>query len=253
MINPFYSVIINTYNNEKTIKKTLTSVIEQTFKNYEILLIDDASKDDTLKVATQLLAKGNRKYLIRKNKKNCGIAFSRNRGVKLAKGKYIAFIDGDDLWNKNKLMVQYVTLKQSSFTFDWIFSNYDVIDANYKYLGSRKREKGVYDLKSIVKAGNPIGMLTVVIKSEVLKNNRFRDIRHEDYDLWIRLSKRGYFGVLLEESLAKYMKHSNSISSNKFRSLFWTFNVFKKNGFNTFQALNYVVGYIFNVYKRQKF
>lgn len=171
MINlvPFFSVIVNTYNSAKTIERTISSVFSQTFTNYEVIVVDDHSIDDTINVVNKVSFKFKRKIRIIRLNKNQGIANSRNIGIEESKGKYIAFLDGDDLWKDNKLRIQFNELKKNSFTADWVFSNYDVIDSHYNYLGERKRDSGVYGFKSIVKKGNPVGMLTVVIKSEVLK------------------------------------------------------------------------------------
>lgn len=249
---PFFSVVINTYNSAKTIEKTLRSVFTQTFTNYEVIVVDDHSTDNTINVITKIGAMFHREINIIELNKNQGIAKSRNMGIDQSKGEYIAFLDGDDLWKKNKLMVQYDELKKNSFTADWVFSNYDVIDSGYNYLGERKRNSGVYGFNAIVKRGNPVGMLTVVIKSKVLKKNKFRNVKHEDYDLWIRLSKRGYFGILLGDSLAMYMKHSNSASSNKLKSIIWTFNVFRLNNINFFIAVYLTGNYLINYFTRMK-
>ena len=249
---PFFSVIVNTYNSGKTIEKTLKSVFTQTFTNYEVIVVDDHSTDNTINIIKKVSLKFKRKINIIELNRNQGIANARNIGIEQSKGKYIAFLDGDDLWKSHKLRVQYDELKKFLFSVDWIFSNYDVIDSNYHYLGERKRDGGIYGFKSIIKKGNPVGMLTVVIKSDVLKKNKFRSVRHEDYDLWIRLSKMGYFGLLLEESLAIYMKHSNSTSSNKFKSIMWTYRVFRLNEINSFMAVYLTGSYLINYFTRRK-
>ena len=248
----FRSVIINTYNSARTIEKTLSSVIAQTFSNYELIVVDDHSTDDTVSIIKKISAKHNKRISVIELNKNQGIAKSRNIGIDQSRGKYIAFLDGDDLWKDNKLMIQYNELRKNLFTADWVFSNYDVIDSDYNYLGERKRDSGVYGFKAIVKKGNPVGMLTVVIKSKVLKKNKFRNVKHEDYDLWIRLSKKGYFGILLDDSLAMYMKHSNSASSNKIKSIMWTFNVFRLNDINFFVAIYLTGNYLINYFARMK-
>lgn len=243
---PFFSVIVNTHNSEKTIKKTLNSVLNQSFKDFEVVIVDDYSTDDTLKILYEIRNKYQKDLIIIELENNKGIAYSRNIGIEKSRGKYISFLDGDDLWKTDKLLIQYKVLKESSYTIDWLFSNYDVIDSNYNYLGKRIRSEGVYGYKAILKEGNPVGMLTVVVKSNVLKKNRFRDMKHEDYDLWIRLSHKGYFGVLINRELAKYMKHNNTASSNKLKSIFWTFQVFRKNNIGFFSSLIFFGGYIVN-------
>lgn len=251
MSYPFFSVIINTHNSEATIDRTLQSVINQTFKNFEVIIIDDNSKDNTKSKIIKSIEKFKNKISFIQLRKNLGIANARNVGIEKSNGKYIAFLDGDDLWKKNKLLIQYNVLKHSSCTIDWIFSNYEVIDSEYHSFGKRERMQGVYDYYSIIRHGNPVGMLTVAVKATVLRKNKFRDVRHEDYDLWIRLSKKGYVGVLIDKDLALYMKHRNTVSSNKLKSLLWTYQVFRKNDVSHLKSLFFLLGYIINNYKRK--
>lgn len=94
-------------------------------------------------------------------------------------------------------------------------------------------------------------MLTVVIEANILRKNPFRKVKHEDYDLWIRLSKKGILGYLISDNLAKYMKHSKSISSNKLASMKWTYDVFRINNLSMSYSLFLTIKYIVN-YFRQK-
>lgn len=246
----FFSVIINTYNNQKTIIGTLKSVINQTFRNFELIIVDDCSSDNTVNlVEKEIYTKKLERIKLIKLKQNKGISGARNVGIKEAVGNYIAFIDGDDIWKKNKLQVQYNYIKESNA--EWLFSNYSVIDSNYNYLGERIRKAGIYDYRKIISRGNPVGMLTVVVESHILKSNLFRNIKHEDYDLWIRLSKRGIPGYLISESLASYMKHKNTVSSNKFQSILWTYTVFRTNKLPRTYSLFLMTKYILNYFMRK--
>lgn len=248
----FFSVIITTYNSQNTIVKTLNSVISQTFKDFEIILVDDSSSDKTIEYAEKCLKLSGKYYQIIKLKRNEGVANSRNIGIDKSHGLYIAFLDGDDLWVKEKLLLQYKFLVQNNYLIDWVFSNYKVVDSQYRFLGSRIRESGIYDYSKILGNGNPVGMLTTVVKSNLLKNNKFRNLHHEDYDLWIRLAKKGIVGYLMKEELGSYVKRSNSLSSNKLKSIIWTFRVFKANKIPTLKAFYLTVKYIFNYVARKR-
>lgn len=248
---PFFSVIVNTHNSTETIAKTLKSVFNQTFHNYELIVVDDSSVDDTLQIINKLAKQYNKLLRIIKLKGNKGISFSRNIGVKVGKGQYIAFLDGDDLWEKDKLYIQYKFIKENK-PVDWLFGNYSVINSNYKRLGMRKRKSGIYDFKRIIRNGNPIGLLTVVVKRDILLENKFRDIKHEDYDLWIRLSKKGIIGYLINKDLGYYMKRSSSASGNKLLSIKWTFNVFRKNQISMLLSLYLIIRYSCNYFIRKR-
>lgn len=247
---PFFSVIINTYNNKDTIKETLNSVIRQTFTDFELIVIDDASSDNTISIVKKALDNYQGISRVIKLKKNMGISNARNTGVSYSEGKYIAFLDGDDLWKKDKLKIQHTFL--SSNLIDWVFSNYTVINENYIKLENRYRKEGVYDYKSIISNGNPVGMLTVVIKRTLLTETPFRNVKHEDYDLWIRLAKKGVLGYLQPNILGNYMKHRKSISSNKFNSVFWTYRVFRNNKISVYKSMWLILKYIGNYFNRKK-
>lgn len=250
---PFFSVILNTHNSQKTIEKTLKSILNQTFLNFELIAIDDDSLDDTVGVIKRIIGKSHTKikYQIVTLNENKGISFSRNLGIDKAVGRYTCFIDGDDMWQKEKLEIQYDFLASSNFLVDWVFSNYYVINDQYEVVSVRERKSGVYYYKNVIHDGNPVGMLTVAVKTSVLKREKFRKIKHEDYDLWIRLSKKGLVGFLINKNLAMYMKHSKSLSSNKCRSLIWTYKVFRKNNISVLHSSYLLIRYILNYFSRE--
>lgn len=249
--SPFFSVILNTYNSEKTINKTLSSVLNQTFKNFELIIVDDNSFDKTLCFIMESLANTNLKYRIYPLKKNKGISHSRNLGIDMAKGKYITFIDGDDIWRKDKLKKQYEFLISENCLVDWTFSNYSVINSKYQVIGKRVRKPGYYDYDAVIGNGNPVGMLTVAVKSTLIKEEKFRNVEHEDYDLWIRLTQKGIMGFLINDSLAFYMKHNGSLSSNKLKSALWTFRIFRTNNISFIRSLYLLMRYMFNAFMRK--
>lgn len=246
---PYFSVIVNTHNNANTVKKTLNSVICQTFTNFELIVIDDASSDATVKIIKKILDDYSGKSKVIELKKNVGISKARNTGVSCANGQYVAFLDGDDLWMKNKLSIQHDFL--SNNLIDWVFSNYSVVNNNYEILGNRYRKEGIYDYKSIISNGNPVGMLTVVVKKHLLVETPFRKVKHEDYDLWIRLAKKGIIGYLQPNILGKYMKHQHSISSNKLHSMLWTYRIFRNNNISVLKSMLLILKYINNYFFRR--
>ncbi len=246
---PFFSVILNTHNNQETIVRTFESVLNQTYKSFEIIIVDDCSTDSTINFINKINCREKFIHLIRLNR-NMGVSYARNIGIKKAKGKYIAFIDGDDLWKSEKLQKQHDFILR--WDAEWVFSNYSVVNNKYQYLGERVRKYGIYTYKEIISMGNPVGMLTVVVKTSILRSNHFRNIKHEDYDLWIRLSKKGIPGFLMLDSLSYYMKHKNSVSANKLQSIKWTFKVFRANHINIIFSVFLTLRYIINYFYRKK-
>lgn len=247
MKSPFFSVLVTTHNSEKTIAKVLASIINQSFKNFEIVVVDDCSNDKTINIIREYRSKFWGNFKLIQLLKNFGVAYARNSGIDASHGKYIAFVDGDDLWLSNKLLIQYKSIVK--YKLDWLFTNYMVIDNKYNLIGKRYRKEGFYNYQSIVNNGNPIGLSTVVVKKKILEEFSFKNIHHEDYDLWIRMAKHGYKGFLINNYLVLYMKHK-SLSSNKIRSAFWTYKVFRNNNIAVIKSLKLLYNYAMNSFSR---
>ena len=137
------------------------------------------------------------------NKKNLGVALSRNKAIKECTGPYIAFIDSDDIWKKNKLLYQINYMKKNNA--DLSYTTYDVIDSKNNFIGFRKVSKSITYKKLIQK--NEIGLSTVILKSSILKNNKFPILKtQEDFGLWLRLIKKGYNFKSLNQKFFKMEK-----------------------------------------------
>jgi len=225
---PKVSIIIPYYKKKKYFRSTFRSIISQSYKNYEIIIIYDDQDLSELNFIKKLINnRENIKILI--NNKNLGAAGSRNKGIKYSKGNYIAFVDSDDIWTKNKLKNQISFMQKNNADFS--FSSYFITRSNLKILGLIKAKK-IINYKDL-KYSCDIGLSTVIIKSKIIKNNYFPKIStKEDYALWINLSKKisllGY-----NKFLVKWRKTKNSLSSNlflKFKNLFLIYrNFFKQN------------------------
>lgn len=211
------SIIMPAYNAEKFIRESIESVLSQTYQNWELLIVNDASTDNTIKIVQTYLADP-RIRVINLNE-NGGLAHARNAGIEKAAGKYITFLDSDDLWTPDKLARQVEYHKQHP---EIPISHTRYIMFNEK--GEIKRSLRIRLRPSFTKHGllykrllseNIIGVLTVMIQSSVIKSvGGFDDnLRSaEDYDLWLRLSKKNIPFGYLKKSLAKYRVHINSLS-----------------------------------------
>ena len=232
------SIIIPYFNKKDYIHLTLNSVLKQTYKNFEILIIyDDPSKKD-LDLVKELKKKDKRIRLII-NKKNIGPGYSRNKGVDKAKGIYIAFLDSDDLWKKRKLKNQIYFMKKNDINFS--YTSYNQINSNGSKIKTVSAPKS-QTYKSLLRYCK-IGTSTVIIKKKILKKNfRFSILKtKEDLLLWLQLSKK-YDLIGYNKVLSDWRKLDNSLSSNTIQKICDGFRLYYKyEGFNIFKSIYYLI------------
>lgn len=203
------SVITPSYNTGRFIADTIESVLKQTYQDFEMIIVDDCSTDNTDDVIKKYLSDNRIKYI--KNEKQCGAAISRNRAMALAKGKWIAFLDSDDLWKEDKLEKQIKFMKNNNYYFS--YTNYEIIDEN-----SDKLNFLVSGPRKITKAGMynycwP-GCLTVMYDAERIGLIQIENLsKNNDYAIWLKVIKYENC-YLLNDNLAMYRKRNGSISNN---------------------------------------
>lgn len=247
MIDGLVSIIMPAYNAEKYISESIESVLAQTYKNWELIIIDDCSKDGTINIIRQYQMFDNRIRVI-SLKCNAGVANARNIGMELAKGRYIAFLDSDDLWLDIKLEEQIKFMQQKQIYFSF---------SKYRRFTDEKKGK-VVDVLTCVnyqKAlyGNPIGCLTVCLDRRFIKEFRFSKQRHEDYIAWLNILKsNNIYAYGIPKVLALYrVGNSNSLSGNKLKSVIWTWNVYRKSqNLSFFCSLKCFFGYLVVNFKK---
>jgi glycosyltransferase involved in cell wall biosynthesis len=213
--SPLVSVIIPAYNASAWITETISSVLEQDFNDYEIIVVNDGSTDETADVIASF---GDKVKCI--HKKNGGQASARNAGIKIAKGKYIAFLDSDDLWIKEKLKLQLELIKTSDVK--WVYSDAIAFDNHnkkplYKFSEISKQYNGDI-LKSIFKScfiPSPTPIIQSTVFSEVGLFNENSSMRNrEDWEMWIRIASI-YPIALIPAPLAYYRVHSANSTSRE--------------------------------------
>lgn len=235
MINKKVSVIIPYYKNIKFINKTISSVISQKYQNLEIILIyDDENKDDLLIIKKKFKSRKNLKII--NNKKNIGAAKSRNLAMKKAKGYYIAFLDSDDYWKKNKLKKQIEFMQKNNLEMS--YTSYDILrNGKFKRVTIQKR----YTYKDLVKKCD-IGLSTVIIKASILNKGIFPNLKtQEDFSLWLKYFRKKIISQGLNLSLSVWRDTPNSLSSNIKQKLMDAFKVYYKYENKNFFASVYSV------------
>lgn len=244
------SVIIPVYNSELYIKETLESIINQTYQNIEVIIIDDCSSDNSAKIVREYSKNDSRiKYYI--NEINKGVSFSRNRGVNLALGEWIAFIDSDDRWVETKLEEQIKVANEMNGEF--IFTGSSFIDENgEKYPGIYNVPKYV-NYKELLKS-NYLSCSSVLIKRKYLIKYPFgRDDIHEDYTCWLKILRNEYitaFGV--SKPLLIYRISKKSKSGNKIKSAKMVYGSYRDIGLTSIQAMYYWCYFFVNRNKKYK-
>ncbi len=219
------SVIIPYFKKKKFINKTLDSVQKQTYQNIEIILIYDDSDNSDYRYIVDL-TKNDKRIKILKNTSNLGAGESRNLGIKSSKGKFIAFIDADDIWHEKKLEIQLKFMSHKNHLIS--HSSYKIINESDKIIGSRTA-KNFLSFDSLLKSCD-IGLSTVLLNKEILtKDLKFPPLKtKEDFVLWLKILKENYHINGLDENLVFWRKLDNSLSSSLLRKLRDGFLVYYK-------------------------
>ena len=238
------------YNTTKYIGESIESVQRQTYQNWELLIVDDCSPDNTDEVVKPYLSDERIKYF--KNEKNSGAAVSRNRALREAKGKWIAFLDSDDLWMSEKLEKQISFMERNNYHFS--YTNYAEIDVEGKRNGTR-----VTGPKRITKSGMynycwP-GCLTVMYDREVVGLIQIADIKkNNDYAMWLKVCRKADC-YLLDEELALYRRgRFGSVSTHSIKTMIgWHYKLFREaEGQNAIKAvINTCRNMAFGFYKKK--
>lgn len=211
------SIVTPTWNCGKFISETIDSVLAQTYSNWEMLIVDDCSTDNTKEIVEQYQQKDSRiKYYCLE--KNSGAAVARNTALKMAKGRWIAFLDSDDLWKPEKLEHQLRFMIENGYSFS--YHNYTEIDEESKPLGvfvSGKRKVSKFDMFSCCWPG----CLSVMYDVDVIGLIQVKNVKkNNDTAMWLKAIKKAPC-YLLDEDLALYRRRANSITPKPLRQRIW--------------------------------
>ena len=232
---PFVSVIMPAYNTEKYIEEAIRSVVSQTVQDWELVVIDDCSTDATRQVIKDL-CEGDQRIRLYENESNMGVAKTRNRGFQLAQGEYVALLDSDDVWAKEKLEAQLAAMRESGA--DLCYTSYALINDQ----GERIRRDYLvpaYVLLEDMLRENHIGCSTVMLRAQTAREYGFNTgFYHEDYELWLRLLKDGRKAVGCTDVLASWRYVQNSRSFNKIKSAKNRWAIYRKRlGLSVLESL----------------
>ena len=244
------SVITPSYNSSSFISKSIHSVQSQTYESWEMIIVDDCSTDNSCEIIQDLNRSDNRIKLVRLNK-NIGPAASRNISIEKSKGKYIAFLDSDDIWLPAKLEKQVQFMQDKNCVFS--YTAYRKIDELGNTISDVMDVPEKVDYESLLKS-NVIGCLTAMYDAEVLGKQYMPDIpKRHDYGLWLKILKLGYEAYGLNECLASYRIRKGSLSRDKLKAALHQWKIYRRHEkIPVFRSLYYFVNYAINGYKKGK-
>lgn len=235
------SIVMPAYNCEKIIAESIDSVIRQTYQNWELLVLDDGSKDNTLQIINEFAGKDSRIKSL-PNEVNKGVSATRNRGIELAKGSWIAFLDSDDIWEPSKLEKQIEIAGKKSA--DFLFTGASYINED------GEPYKGIFEVPEEVtykklRNQNVISCSSVLIKKKYFENIKMeKDEMHEDYAVWLRVLKLGVTAHGVNEPLLIYRISKNSKSGNKLKTVKMTYKVFRFVGINPVGSTYFMIRHV---------
>jgi len=220
-------IILPNFNSSDSIKETIKSIIDQTFKNWKLIIVDDCS-DKKTKTILKKFSK-NKKIKIFWLKKNKGAGYCRNYAIKKSKSPYLAFIDSDDIWKKDKLETQLRFMENNNYLFT--YTNYETFGKKIKFISPAKE----YDFKKFIN-DTSICTSTMIVKRNILKNIEFTNSEIcEDYFFKCKILKicNAY---CLDDFLTKYRIRKNSLQSSSLKNFYWIWKINKEyNKFNFFK------------------
>lgn len=241
------SIIMAAYNAEKTIELAIESVLNQTYSNFELLVINDCSKDGTAKLVEAFSAKDNRVRLI-SNEKNSGVSYTRKHGLEEAKGSWIAILDSDDAWTPEKLEKQIALQKRMNA--DLLFTGSAFMDSDGRPIDWYLHAPAEVTYRQLLKQNVLSNSSALVRKELYAKHYAIGDGMHEDFAIWLSILKEGKKAYGVDEPLLIYRIAKSSKSGNKIKAAKMNWNTYRYVGLNVVEAAYYEAWYMFkNVMK----
>lgn len=243
------SIVMTVYNAEKFLKQTIESVLNQTMKNFELIIVDDCSTDSSADIVKQYMQDKRIKYF--KNKENLKVSKTRNFGVNQASGKYVAFIDSDDVWFETKLEKQLRFMEENNVKICYsayrFISNDGILQNKIFYVPEK------VDFKKLLKQNVITPSASMFDKELLLKYPFYADAVHEDFVAFLQMLKNEkLYAYGINEPLIYYRLTDGSKSRNKFKAMKMTLKSYKEVGLNIFQRLYNLPFYVLNGIKKYR-
>ena len=234
------SIITPSYNSAKFISETIESVLAQSYQNWEMIIVDDHSSDNSIRIIKNYIKKGTPIKLITLNK-NRGVAHARNVGLANAKGEYITFLDSDDVWSKDKLNKQITFMENNNYILT--YTAYHKINESGEKIGSVNVPVNV-DYKKMLKS-NYIACSSAIVKKELLDDIYFPPLKlRQDHAFWLSLLKKGIIAYGLNKPLLHYRVRKKSISSNKAVAAYYQWKLYREfEKFPIYKSVWYLLNY----------
>lgn len=218
------SIITPCYNAALYLAQAINSVLAQTYREWELLIVDDCSTDGSYELIQKFASWDTRIKYFRTDFPSGSPTLPRNIGVKHAKGRFIAFLDSDDIWLPDKLKQQIPLFEQNNVAI--VYANYEKITDDGIRSGRLIKAPIKTDYKNMLYE-NVIGCLTAVYDVKKVGKIYFPNVRHEDFIVWLDILKKGFIAVNTNTVLALYREQKNSLSANKFKAFSWTWNIYR--------------------------
>lgn len=240
-MEPLVSVIMPAYNVEKTLAQAVDSVLTQTFEDFELIIINDCSKDRTSEIAAQY-AKQDSRVVVLTNEKNSGVSLTRHKGVQAARGKWLAFLDSDDAWTVDKLEKQLQVQKKNNAKLVFTGSAFMNQDGSRKNWFLHVPERIGY--KQLLKQNLISNSSVLILKECYIENEVIGDKMHEDFACWLKFLRAGEVAYGIDEPLLIYRLSPNSKSGNKIKAAKMNWNTYRAVGLRMHEVTYHMMWYV---------
>lgn len=238
------SIIMPAFNAQNTIKESIDSVLNQTISDFKLYIVNDASSDNTENI---IRSYSDARIVYIASSINEGVSLTRNKALRVCKGKYIAFLDSDDVWEPKKLELQ---LKKLNDGWDLVCANYNVF-TNIDTVINRRKFPEVINFSDMLKS-NYIGNLTGIYNAEKIGIVEQLPCGHEDYVMWLNIIGKTHKAYCIQESLANYRVSKSSLSGNKVKALKWQWSIYRDIlKFSIAKSAYYFCWYVINAINKR--
>ncbi len=243
--NPLVSIITPLFNSEMFVKLTIESVLNQSYSNWEMIIVDDCSIDDSIKIV-ESFKKNDPRIVLIESKTNSGPGVSRNMAIDYAKGEIIAFLDSDDIWHPNKLELHVSFMLENNAAFS--HTSYGFIDEEGKSINQTFHVSSQpVDYLSALKR-TEISCLTAMYNVKLIGKHYMPDLRRkQDYALWLSILKQGNKSIPFDKELAYYRQRKGSVTNKKYKLIIGHYMFLKQQeGLNSIEAFKYTLLWMYN-------